>query len=99
MTKKDKLQHLLITTLLDDGHIELVLPNGLTVELGITKENELGDLEKCDDYCWLIATQQDRSVCIDDYNLGIKYYGPSESILLEETEIKDGKQIKSYSVV
>ena len=62
MTRKDKIQHLLITHLLQEGEIELALPDGLRLELGITRENRHGDLEKCSDYCWLVASQQKRSV-------------------------------------
>ena len=98
MTKKDKIQHLLISHLLENGQIELTLPNGLTLEVGITKEGRYGELELCDDYCWIIASQEDRSVCIDRYNLGLRFSDDDHKILVEDSEQKDGYALKTYNV-
>ena len=40
MNKKNKIQQLLITHLLEEGSIELKLPDGMVLELGITKEGD-----------------------------------------------------------
>lgn len=99
MTKKDRIQHLIITHLLDEGQIELALPNGMTIELGITKEGRSGNLEKFEDYCWVVASQEDRSVYIDRYNLGLKFSEENHKILVEDKEIDtNGYALKSYSV-
>lgn len=98
MSKKNKIQQLLINHLLEEGSIELTLPDGMKVELGITKEGKNGDLEKCDDYCWLIASQSERYVSLDCYNLGLKYT-ETNNMLIEESEIEDGKSIKRYNLV
>ena len=98
MNKKNKIQQLLITHLLEEGSIELTLPDGMVVELGITKEGKYGDLEKCDDYCWLIASQSERSVSMDCYNLGLKYT-ETNNMLIEESDVQDGKPIKRYNLV
>ena len=98
MNKKNKIQQLLITHLLEEGSIELKLPDGMVLELGITKEGKYGDLEKCDDYCWLIASQSDRSVSLDCYNLGLKYI-ENNNILIEESEVEDGKPIKRFNLM
>ncbi len=39
MSRKDKIQHLLISHLLEEGTIQLALPDGMVVELGILKES------------------------------------------------------------
>jgi hypothetical protein len=96
--KKNKIQQLLITHLLEEGSIELTLPDGMKVELGITKEGRNGDLEKCEDYCWLIASQSERSVCMDCYNLGLKYT-ENGNILIEETDMENGKEIKRFNLM
>lgn len=98
MNKKNKIQQLLITHLLEEGSIELILPDGMTVELGITREGKDGDLEKCDDYCWLIASQSERSVSLDCYNLGLKYT-ETNNMLIEESEVENGKPIKRFNLV
>jgi hypothetical protein len=72
MTSKDKIQYLLITHLLKEGQIQLTLPDGLTVRLGVTAETKRG-LEKCDNYCWLEAEQDDRQISLDSRNLGLHF--------------------------
>jgi hypothetical protein len=71
MTSKDRIQYLLITHLLKEGQIQLALPSGLKISLGITKETKHG-VEKCDDYCWLLAEQDDKTISLDAYNLGLE---------------------------
>ena len=83
MTSRDKIQHLLITHLLKEGQIDLALPTGVKLSLGITKETKKG-LEKCDDYLWLIADQDDRHISLDSYNLGIQF--DNSRIMIEEQE-------------
>ena len=58
MSRKDKIQHLLISHLLEEGTIQLTLPDGMVVELGILKEDKYGDLVKTANYSWIIATQK-----------------------------------------
>ncbi|MCK9458453.1 MAG: hypothetical protein M0R80_02270 [Proteobacteria bacterium] len=72
MTKKDKLQHLLITYLLKEGQVEFTLPSGVKLEVGITKENKHG-IQKTDDYCYVVASQDDRVMSMDDYNMELQF--------------------------
>jgi hypothetical protein len=72
MSKINKLQYLLITSLLRDGELDLMLPNGIELRVGITQEGKHGK-EKADDYCWVTATQEDRTVILDHYNLGLQF--------------------------
>ena len=72
MTSKDKIQHMLMTHLLKEGSIEIVLPQGMRLELGLTKETKHGR-RICDDYCWLQASQDDKKVSLDVYNLGLEF--------------------------
>ena len=73
MNRKDKIQYLFITHLLKEGRIKLMLPDGITLEVGITKEGRDGFLEKCPDYCWVNTSQHERSAFIDSYNLSLGY--------------------------
>ena len=70
---KSKVQEVFISHLLKEGQIQLLLPNGMTLEVGITQENRYGDLEKNPNYCWVIASQNGREVSIDEYNLGLRF--------------------------
>ena len=70
---KSKVQEVFISHLLKEGQVQLLLPNGMTLEVGITQENKYGDLEKNPNYCWVIASQNGREVSIDEYNLGLRF--------------------------
>jgi hypothetical protein len=72
MTSKDKIQHMLITHLLKEGSIEIVLPQGMRLELGLTKEGKHGT-NICDDYCFLQAQQDDKKISLDTYSLGLEF--------------------------
>jgi len=84
MTRKDRIQHLLITHLLQDGEISLTLPSGIVLEVGVTKLTKHG-IEKCEDYCWVSATQEERSTYMDSYNLSLQY--PRHGLLLQGDEL------------
>lgn len=100
MTRKDKLQCLLITELLDKGHVELTLPDGLTLELGIIQENEDGELIKTEDYAWLIASQDGRTVSLDSYNFGLSYPDIEGKMLFEHDSCDSkGQQVKVVSII
>ena len=86
MDKSGKIQSLLISHLIENGHIELTLPDGMVVEFGIVQENKQGQLEKSDNYCWVIASQRDRTISMDSYNFGIRYGGDK---ILVENSIQD----------
>ena len=70
---KSKVQEVFISHLLKEGQVQVLLPNGMTLEVGITQENRYGDLEKNPNYCWVIASQNGREVSIDEYNLGLRF--------------------------
>ena len=78
-----RIQSLFITHLLRNGELELQLPNGMKLEIGITQEGKYGTLEKVEDYCWVIASQQDRTVAIDSYNMGLSYPQNDNKLMFE----------------
>jgi hypothetical protein len=98
MTRKDKIQYLLVTHLLDEGMIELKLPDGMTIELGILKESKNGNLVKDRDYCWVIASQKDREVSIDAYNVAMRYKEENNVLLENIVEEKNGEKVHVFSV-
>lgn len=85
--KARKLQYLLINQLMKNGSVELVLPDGITLEIGITQEGHRG-LEKTDDYCYVVAKRDAKTAMLDSYNLGLQYE-ESEDILTYEDEVMD----------
>ena len=98
--KNSKIQRLLISHLLDRGSIELTLPDGMVLELGITQESQNGELEKCEDYCWAIVSQDERSVSIDSYNLGLRFSSDDDNMLLEDEVLdQDGQALRAVDVI
>ena len=100
MDRQKKIQYLLVTHLLEKGHIELTLPDGMVLEMGIVQENELGELEKADDYCWIIASQKDRIVSMDSFNFGLRYAEDSGKMIFEDSILDhDGQQMKVLQAI
>lgn len=98
-TTKNKIQQLFVEYLLKEGALELSLPNGMILEVGVTQENRYGDLEIIPDYCWVVASQKNRSVSIDRYNLGIRFSGEKEMVCEHSITSEDGTNIKILDVV
>lgn len=99
MTTKNKIQQIFVEHLMREGAIELALPNGMVLEVGVTQENRYGDLEITPDYCWIVASQKDRSVSIDRYNLGLRYSGEKEMVCEYSSVSADGTNVKILDVV
>lgn len=100
MTRKDKIQHLLITHLLQNGQITLVLPTGLVLEIGMIQEDAIGRRTVVEDYCYVSAEQEDRKVSIDSFNLALSF-SPENGRILCEDNIEDelGNPITMLNVI
>jgi hypothetical protein len=98
--KARKLQYLLITSLLESGTVELLLPDGIMLEIGITQENKEGDLVKADDYCYVVATKDRKTAILDSYNLGLQFEKTEDTIVYEgETTDRNGCTISVLDIV
>ena len=91
MTAKNRIQEMVIRHLLKEGSLEILLPNGITLEMGVTQENSQGNLEIADDYAWVIASQEDRSVSLDSYNLGLRFSNHNDKMLVDLEDSVDYK--------
>lgn len=89
MTRKDKIQYLLISYLLKHGSIKLQLPDGVDLEIGITQEGHDGEQFKNQEYCWVTTRREDRFVELDSYNLGLNFLDGGSIILIDDDEIED----------
>lgn len=101
MNRRGKIQSLLISHLLDEGKIELNLPDGMKVELGILREEgKTGKLEKKDNYCWAIVSQKDREISMDSYNLGLRFEENTGKMLFEDIQANEiGREMRIVDVV
>jgi hypothetical protein len=96
---KNKIQRLLVEYLLKEGTLELALPSGMVLEVGVTQENRHGDQEITPDYCWVVASQRNRSVSIDRYNLGLRYRGDREMVCQQSILDDDGTSVNILDVL
>jgi len=97
---KNKIQSLLVSHLLKHGQIELLLPDGVILEIGITQEGKDGEIVKKDDYCWVITSRNDRSANIDSYNLGLRFNDGENILVLEDSFTdKNGEPVRRVDVI
>jgi hypothetical protein len=96
---KNKVQEVFINHLLSEGQVQLLLPNNMVLEVGITQENKYGDLEKQPNYCWIIASQNGREVSIDEYNLGLRFEDKNKMICEQKSISQDGENITIFDVI
>jgi hypothetical protein len=97
---KNKIQALLINHLNKYGNIELVLPDGVVLEIGVNQEDKNGDIVIADDYCWVIASRNDRSAVLDSYNLGLRFADNARTIVFEDRYIdQNGEEVRRLDVV
>jgi len=97
---KNKIQSLLVDHLLKHGQIQLLLPNNVKLEIGLTQENEEGKLEVADDYCWVIASQGNRATSLDSYNMGLRF-ADEENIIVFDDRFMDqnGENVRRLDVI
>ena len=96
-----KLQYLIINQLVEQGSVSLMLPDGVTLEIGITQENQFGELKKQEDYCYVVATSKDgRSAMLDSFSLGLQFQDSEDTIVCEDQVLDDdGTLVRTLDVV
>lgn len=98
--KTRKLQYLIITQLLEEGSVQLILPDGVTLDIGILQEDKYGQMKKADDYCYIVASRGDRKAILDSYNLGLQFpANPDTMIFEDETSDDHGRVVKSFDII
>lgn len=99
MNSKSKIQSLLVTHLLKHGQIEIKLPDGMVLEIGVTQEDD-SEIKIVEDYCWVIASQKSRSVNLDSFNMGLRFEDEEDIIVFEDRfNNDDGKAIRRLDIV
>ena len=94
-----KIQALLIAHLLDQGEISLLLPDGVTLEIGITQEGKNGT-EITNDYCYVKSSREGKSAMLDTYNLSLQYTDKENRIVCFDNSVdSEGRTVRSLEVV
>jgi hypothetical protein len=96
----NKIQALLIGHLQKYGMLRLLLPDGIVLEIGTNQVGDGGKLVNVDNYCWVIATKEDKMAVLDSYNIGLRFNADTKSLVFEETVINnDGEKVRRLDVV
>lgn len=96
----NKLQSLLIMHLQKHGSVKLLLPDGVVLEIGVNQLDEDGRLRSVENYCWVMASRDDRMAVLDSYNLGLRFNDEDETLVFEDSIIdNDGKKVRRLDVV
>lgn len=100
MSKKN-IQTLLIKHLMEKGQIELLLPDGVKLEIGVMQLDKEGDLINCiESYCYVIANQGDKRILLDSYNMGLQFTETKDTILFNDVTMGlDGEPIRRLEVI
>lgn len=84
MNSQNKIQCQLINHLLKNGTIDLLLPDGVKLSIGITQETKKG-IVKDKEYCWVHLVKNDKHVNLDRYSLAVDFDIESCCIINEES--------------
>jgi len=97
--KAKKLQYLIINQLMEEGSVQLILPDGVKLDIGILQEDKYGNLKKSDDYCYVVASRDGKSAMIDSYNMGLSFDSGDDTFFYEdECKNFEGKSTKTFDV-
>lgn len=96
----NKLQALLITQLSKHGSVKLLLPDGIVLEIGVNQLGQDGQLVNVEDYCWVMASREDRITVLDSYNCGVRFADNKNTVVYEDTIINhEGETVRHLDVV
>ncbi len=100
MNKQSKIQSLIIRHLLRYGTLDIKLPDGIVLEIGITQEDENGNLVKSDDYCFVSATRDNKKTLLDSFNLGLSFVEEDDIMIIEDEEVDNkGRLLRHVDVI
>lgn len=78
--RSNRIQSLLNTYLERFGSINLLLPDEMALEIGITQQSKHGDV-KMQDYCWVVTKRGTRSSTLDRYSMSMSFDEDEQKIV------------------
>jgi hypothetical protein len=95
-----KIQSLIISHLQKYGSLKILLPDNVILEIGTTQEDKYGHEVKSEDYCYVIASKENKATVFDSFNLGIRFSNDEDNCILEDTFVdSEGNNIRQLNVV
>lgn len=101
MSSKKNIQTLLIKHLIDEGHVELILPDGVRIEIGVTQEDNKGNVVNCiEDYCYVTVKRENVAFLVDSYAACLQYIEEKDTMLVEDSTVgRDGQLVKRLDII
>jgi Zn-finger protein len=82
------------------GSLKILLPDNVELEIGTTQEDKYGKEVKSDNYCYVIATKENKATVLDSFNLGIRFSNDDDNCILDDTFVdSEGNYIRQLNVV
>lgn len=98
--KQTKIQELIVKHLKDYGTLDIILPDGIVLEIGCVQTDKRGRVIHADDYCYVVAAREDKKTLLDSYNIGLSFGETGDSIVFEEEGWDDyGSPIRRVDVI
>ncbi len=98
--KTNKIQFMLMTYLKKYGNVEILLPDGITLEIGIMQTDVKGKQVKSDHYCYVKTTKEKSSTLLDSYNLGLSFMDENTKFVYDDRDFdEDGTPIRRLAVI
>ena len=98
---KRNIQTLLIKHLMEEGEIELLLPDGIKLEIGVMQRNKKQELVNCiENYCYVTAERSDKKLLLDSYNVGLQFTDDQDTMLFDDVSIgNNGTSTRRLEVI
>lgn len=96
----NKLQTLLIKHLQKHGSVKLLLPDEMVIEIGVNQVDSDGALKPVENYCWVMASRDDKMAVLDKYNLGVRFADEKTALVFEDQFVtSEGRALRRLDVV
>jgi hypothetical protein len=96
----NKIQSLIISHLQKHGSLKILLPDNFELEIGTTQEDKFGHEVKSENYCYVIASKENKATVFDSFNLGIRFSNDEDNCVLDDCFVdSEGNNIRQLNVV
>lgn len=96
----NKIQSLVISHLQKYGILKILLPDNVELEIGTTQEDKYGHEVKSENYCYIIASKDNKATVFDSFNLGIRFSNDEDNCVLDDCFVdSEGNNIRQLNVV
>ena len=98
--RKSKIQSLIIRHLKEQGFLNILLPDGIVLEIGTIQVEKDNKRVKSNDYCSVTASRDKKRTLLDSYSMGLSFQQEEKTMIFEDyTYDLNGETIRSVDVI